>query len=269
VQASNSPQTWHYGVVARFWAEFNNDGPEIPYYLRRIEAHGQPALDAGCGTGRLLLPALRAGLDVDGSDISTDMLELCRSKAEREGFAPRLYAQAMHELALPRTYRTIVACGAFGLGSDREGDRAALRRFYEHLEPGGVLLFDHEMPYADPQRWRYWLGESRQKLPEPWPTTVTRRVAADGSEYELFSIIESLDPLEQRVTLRMRAALWQNGTRGEEEECVLVLNLYFKGEILLMLEQAGFELLGVEGPFTDIPAKPDDGTVVFVARKPG
>ena len=26
------PQTWHYGVVARWWAEFNTDGPEIDYF---------------------------------------------------------------------------------------------------------------------------------------------------------------------------------------------------------------------------------------------
>ena len=73
-------QTWHYGVVARWWAEFNVDGPEIDYFRVFVEA-GQPALDAACGTGRLLIPYLHAGLDVDGSDISPDMLALCRERA--------------------------------------------------------------------------------------------------------------------------------------------------------------------------------------------
>jgi SAM-dependent methyltransferase len=68
--------TWHYGVVARWWAEFNEGGPEIKYFQRYIDA-GQPALDVACGTGRLLLPYVRAGLDVDGCDISEDMLALC------------------------------------------------------------------------------------------------------------------------------------------------------------------------------------------------
>jgi hypothetical protein len=26
---TDRPQTWHYGLVARWWAEFNTDGPEI------------------------------------------------------------------------------------------------------------------------------------------------------------------------------------------------------------------------------------------------
>ena len=37
-----------------------------PASRKDIEESGQPALDLGCGTGRLLLPFLRAGLDVDG-----------------------------------------------------------------------------------------------------------------------------------------------------------------------------------------------------------
>src|SRR5439155_750840 len=114
---------------------------EIPYFQRYIE-RGQPALDVACGTGRLLLPYLRAGLDVDGCGVSADMVALCREKAELEGLSPTLWAQPMHELDPPRTYKTIFVCGAFGLGSTREHDFEALRRFRDDLEPGGTLLLD-------------------------------------------------------------------------------------------------------------------------------
>ena len=132
-------QTWHYGLVAKWWAEFNTTGPEVDYFRRFVE-EGRPALDTACGTGRLLLPYLRAGLDVDGCDISPDMLALCRERAEQEGLAPKLYAQALHELDLPRRYRTILVCGGFGLGGQREHDAEALRRIHDHLEPGGTLV---------------------------------------------------------------------------------------------------------------------------------
>ena len=52
---SEQPQTWHYGLMAEWWAHFNVGGPEIEYFRRYVE-RGQPALDAGCGAGRLLLP---------------------------------------------------------------------------------------------------------------------------------------------------------------------------------------------------------------------
>ena len=31
-------QTWHYGVIARYWAEFNTEGPEIEYFGRFVSA---------------------------------------------------------------------------------------------------------------------------------------------------------------------------------------------------------------------------------------
>jgi len=120
------PRTWHYGLIARWWAEFNVSGPEIDYFRRSVEAGGQPALDVACGTGRLLIPYLRAGLEVDGCDISGDMLALCRERAEAEGLSPNLYRQPMHRLDLPRRYRTIFVCGSFGLGGDRDHDLEAL-----------------------------------------------------------------------------------------------------------------------------------------------
>jgi SAM-dependent methyltransferase len=130
------PQTWHYGLIAKWWSEFNVDfrPHEIPYFQRHIERNGQPALDVACGTGRLLLPYLRAGLDVDGCDVSADMIELCREKATREGLSPTLFVQPMHELDPPRRYKAIFICGAFGLGSTREQDFEALRRFHEYFE---------------------------------------------------------------------------------------------------------------------------------------
>src|SRR5215207_11046001 len=87
---SERPQTWHYGLVARWWAEFNEASEdELAFYSGFIEDSGQPALDAGCGTGRLLIPLLRAGFDIDGSDLSPDMLAHCREKAQRLGLHRR------------------------------------------------------------------------------------------------------------------------------------------------------------------------------------
>ena len=146
------PQTWHHGLVADWWAEFNLDGPEIDYFGRFVAA-GQPALDAGCGAGRLLVPWLQAGYDVDGCDVSADMVARCRARAEREGLNPTLLFQPLHELDPPRSYRTVVVCGVFGIGSTRAQDEEALRRLYSALEPDGTLLLDNEVPWANARRW--------------------------------------------------------------------------------------------------------------------
>ena len=262
-----APQTWHHGLVAKWWAEFNEGGPEVAYFQRFVE-DGQPALDMACGTGRLLLPYLRAGLDVDGCDVSGDMIALCRARAEREALEPTLFVQAMHELDPPRSYRTIVVCGGFGLGSDRAQDLQALDRFHEHLEPGGLLVLDNEVPYANVRQWLRWPKGERVGRPKPWTDVGSdRRSASDGSELALQSRLLDIDPLEQRAILEMRAQEWREGELVAEEEHTLHIGLYFTNELQLMLERAGFEVVAVHGGHEEREATADDDFVVFVARK--
>lgn len=263
---SDSVQTWHYGLVARYWAEHLTEGPEIAYFQKQIERYGQPALDAGCGTGRLLIPYLRKGLDVDGCDVSADMLALCQEKAEREGLKPRLYQQALHDLALPRSYQTIVVCGALGIGVSRLQDFVALQRFYQHLDFGGTLLLNLYLPYGNAKEWQLWLRESREHLPEPWPETIGK-TPPPGSDYELHSRVLAFDPFEQRLTRQMRTLLWHDGEPIADHVYTLNENLYFRNEFRQMLEQVGFEIEAIQGNHTEVEATAEHEVIVFIARK--
>ena len=268
--AAENPQTWHHGLVARYWAQFNDDfrPHEIPYFQRFVENGRGPALDVGCGTGRLLLPYLRAGLDVDGCDVSPDMVALCRERAEREGFAPSLSVQPMHALELPRRYRTIYVCGSFGLGSTREQDLEALRRFHAHLEPGGTLLVDIEVPYADPGHWAMWTKEGgRSELPRVPTPPESGKIAPDGYEYGLSSRCIAFDPLAQRISYAMVARMWKDGELVAEEDHRLDIGLYFVNELALMLDRAGFDVVAVHGDHVEVDATGDNEFVVLVAKR--
>lgn len=262
------PRTWHYGLVAEYWGAHDDEfrPHEIPYFRRFVEDGGGPALDVACGTGRLLLPYLRAGLDVDGCDVSEDMVGLCRERAFREGLSPTLWAQPMHELDAPRRYRTIYVCGAFGLGSTREQDEEALRRFHDHLEPGGTLLVDLEVPWADEHLWRHWTSEGRAELPRP-PKERGDPPASPGVAYELRVRCLALNPLAQHVVYEIHVEKWRDGVLEGEEVRRIDINLYFPNEILLLLERAGFRDVAVHGDHVEAPPTPDDEFVVFVARK--
>jgi SAM-dependent methyltransferase len=261
-------ETWHYGLVARYWAEFNVDGPEIDYFRQFVEGDGQPALDVACGTGRLLIPYLRDGLDVDGCDVSADMIALCSEKASAERLTTNLYVQPMHALDLPRRYRTIFVCGGFGLGSDREQDVEALRRFHDHLEPGGTLVIDIEVPYAQADVWQYWPKQERARLPEEWPPWRERRRASDGAEYGLRVRVVSIDPWRRNVTFQIQTQLWRDGELVAEEERTLDHGLYFGPELLLMLDKAGFSDIVVKGDHSEQDPTSDQDFLVFIARKP-
>ena len=266
------PRTWHYGLVARWWAEFNTANPdELAYYRSAIETHGQPALDLACGAGRLLIPLAAEGLDVDGVDLSPDMLAQAATIALSRGLRPTLHASALHEIDLPRRYRTIYCCDSFGLGGQRDYDALAMARVFDHLEPGGAFVFNHYLPYddVDKDRWADWLPEHRRRNPSPWPESGDRRTFADGDEIELLGRRLEFDPFLQRYTREMRAVLRRDGEVVAIEENVLQENVYFAQELVLMLRAAGFREVLVESLYRGTPAGPDDTKVVFVARRAG
>jgi SAM-dependent methyltransferase len=262
----SAPQTWHHGLVAEWWAEFNAGGPEVDYFGTFVRDR-QPALDAGCGTGRLLVPWLRAGYDVDGCDVSADMIARCRDHALAAGFEPTLLVQALHELEPPRRYATIVACGVFGLGSTRAQDAEGLRRLHAALEPGGTLLLDNETPYSNPRLWPFWTRQQRYALPEDWREPRERRRAADGSELALTSRVVDMDPLDQSFRMEIRVLKWRAGELVAEEMHALSMRMYFRDELVLMLGAAGFADVEVRRGYADEPPSGDDEFLVIIARK--
>ncbi len=262
----SAPTTWHHGLVAEWWALFNTTGDEIGYFRRLVEA-GQPALDAGCGAGRLLVPWLEAGLDVDGCDASADMIERCRARARAAGLEPTLFVQPLHELEPPRRYRTIVACGVFGLGSTRAQDEEGLRRLHAALEPEGTLALDIEVPWANAALWRRWTREERESLPTPVRDWGERRTAPDGSERALRTRTLHVDPLDQSTVLEIEAGKWENGALVAEERHELTMRLYFPEETRLLLERAGFADIDVRGGYDDAAPTTDHEMLVFIARR--
>src|SRR4051794_36951045 len=144
-RAMHVPQTWHHGLIADYWAIFNLDAPEVDLYRPYLRS---PVLDAGCGAGRLLAPLRGLGYDIDGCDVSADMVARCRERVPDA----TLWTASLHELDPPRRYAGSIVCGVFGLGTTRAQDEDAIARLYDALLPGGPLILDNEeSPWS---RWR-------------------------------------------------------------------------------------------------------------------
>lgn len=263
-----SATTWHYGLVARWWALFNVDGPEVDFFRRYVEA-GQPALDLACGTGRLLVPYVVAGLDVDGTDVSPDMLGYCREAARAAGASPNLYAQANHELDLPRRYRTIYCCGGFGLGATAEHDEASLRRVFDHLEPGGTFVVDNEVVDDDPARWARWAAAADDAPADPAPPGPgERRRGPDGDEYALTHRIVVVDEASRRAVRALHAWRWRDGELIARERHELVTGAYTPEELVVLLHGAGFADVQVLGGYDGGPPGPKHRFLVYEATRP-
>jgi ubiquinone/menaquinone biosynthesis C-methylase UbiE len=140
---TNSDYDYH-GLLANTWDVWRDNTANWDdrfFYLDIIRQYGQPVLDVGCGTGRLLLDYLGEGIDIDGLDNSPEMLAICQAKANKMGLSPTLLLQSMETVELPRTYRTILApSSALQLITDVKTIKNTLSRFFSYLQSGGAVV---------------------------------------------------------------------------------------------------------------------------------
>jgi SAM-dependent methyltransferase len=141
------------GLVAEaydVWLPHDAGDPDVDVYRRLIERNPGPALELGCGTGRLLVRYAALGLDVEGVDASADMLAICAAHGHAAGVTPTLHHADWLSLDLGREYSTLYnPAGSFALIPDDEDARTALGAWRHHLRPGGQLLVSMGEPAAD------------------------------------------------------------------------------------------------------------------------
>ncbi|MBW4426801.1 MAG: class I SAM-dependent methyltransferase [Nostoc desertorum CM1-VF14] len=78
------------------------DYPDIPYYIKHLSSiGGGRILEAMVGTGRLLIPLLEAGINVEGIDTSPDMLAACRKHCTDRNLNPVLHQGCVENLDIP------------------------------------------------------------------------------------------------------------------------------------------------------------------------
>ena len=223
------------GLAAEVWDPSGGDAPQydLAYLNRVVRENAGPALDVGCGTGRILLPLLGDGLDVEGLEPSEDMVAMCRDKAVARGLDPVIHVQSMHQMDLPRRYATImIPCGSFCLLVYREDALQALDRLYEHLSPGGELIFNLFFELG-PE------GLQCEEVSGLWRAMWHHDLPTGGQVHQHIRAVK-IDRVEQQYFGERRYRLVREGQVVREEILPSFERIYGKYEIAMMLERVGF-----------------------------
>lgn len=148
---------WHetdYG--ARFAADYDlrafGAPPEsetedaVSFLSTMLEGTGGRLLELGSGTGRLLVPLAERGLDVQGIELSPEMVARMHEKPGGEAI-PVLVGD-MASFQLPERFDVVLLAynTLFSIVS-QERQVECLRAAAEHLAPGGKLVIECYAPY--------------------------------------------------------------------------------------------------------------------------
>lgn len=197
---------------------------DIAYYQSRLRDLGGPILEAAVGTGRLLVPLLEAGLNVEGFDHSPEMLAVCQANLDQRNLSVRLTQARFEDFHYDHDFGAIIVpASSFVLIGDFDVALAVLKRFRQHLRPGGLLLIDlPPMSFfevkAQPRRW----------------------TAENGDQLTMVSAMESTDPIGQTRVNQDRYERWRGRKLVETEIELFAYRVWGLKEFELTLQAAGF-----------------------------
>src|SRR3954452_4621318 len=135
--------------------EYRRRRDDVAFYRTLALERGGPALDLGCGTGRLAVPLCRDGHVVVGVDRAAPMLARAAARRARLAAPARarllLVRATLERLPLRRRPRFGFAVSAFHSVQHLHRDQDLVRFFRAvraALQPGGWFAFDLFAPDA-------------------------------------------------------------------------------------------------------------------------
>ena len=238
---------------------------DAAFYLDLARAAPGPTLELGCGTGRLLAPLAREGIEVTGLDLSQAMLAEAKRQLKREAKDVRARVTFvrgdMTDFTLDGQFGLIfVAFRSFMMLDTPEAQRRCLERIHHHLAPGGTVsidLFDPLLGRLEPgKKSRKWARLNEVIHPET--LNVVRIDVAGRTNVPLRQVFEETWRFTER------------GPKGvvRREKEVLRMRWTYRHEMRYLLELAGFEQIEEYSDYHRSP--PAYGKEqVWVARKAG
>ncbi len=199
---------------------------DLEFYRDHLLKTNGKVLEAGVGTGRLLIPFLNAGIDIVGVDVSPQMLRMCRQNCSEHGVETELYEQDLLSLTLPHQFTSIIMpTGSFSLLPGRTAALKVLSLFKEHLKKSGTILIDLELPT------NFVPGTSTV---HSFPLTQDSGILFTDTALEL-------DWTEQKMISLHRYEKWEQGVLTKSELSQFVLYWYGLKEFESILSDVGYK----------------------------
>jgi SAM-dependent methyltransferase len=238
------------------------DLADAPFYVDLARETGGPVLEIGCGTGRVLLPTAREGIEIYGVDNSAPMLAVLRKNIANESPEVQknitLYAGDMRDFRLDRKFALVTIPFRPMQHMFTISDQvAALNSAAVHLKDGGMLAFDVFYPKFE----RLPLGIGEEILEAEWsplaaPDTVIRRYYRK----------DSVDKINQSFALTFIFRTYRGNKLVLEEREGLKMSYYTYPHLRSLFLLAGLEPVAEYGSFAKTALDNAAEEMIFLLR---
>jgi SAM-dependent methyltransferase len=238
--------------------------PDVDFFVEAAQASGGPVLEVGCGTGRILVPTARAGIDIVGLDLSPHMLRICQQRLLDEPAAVqsrvRLHQADMRDFDLGQTFSLVtLPFRPFQHLTTVADQLACLASIHRHLVEGGRLILDIFNPSLPALTWDN-VGQELGDEPE-FTTPDGRRVVGRDR-------VVSRDYANQVIQIELIYYVTHPDGREERLVHAFPMRYLFRFEAEHLLVRSGFE---VEAVYADYDKSPYGakypGELIFVAKR--
>lgn len=233
---------------------------DLTFWTELARRTGGPALEVGCGTGRVLIALATAGFSVVGVDVSPAMLAVAREKVQASNLGRRIELVECNalDMNLGRTFPLVfMALNSFGHFAEPGEPERALERMRAHLEPGGLLALDltNPTPGAFGETTGLLIHEYTRPGPDPGWQTVKQR-----SQWQNF--------VAQRIDV---SCIYDEvNAAGEIRRTIapFALRYFYPNELRLLFERAGLVVEGVYGSYDLDPLDDASDRLIPIGRNP-
>jgi len=237
--------------------------PDVAFYVDEARRAGGRVLELGCGTGRVLIPTARAGVEITGLDASSGMLDTCRERlaAEHPEVQSRvtLIQGDMRSFDLGCRFDMVtIPFRPFQHLVTVDDQLACLGAVRRHLSKTGRFVFDVFNPSLD-LLVNHPLGVESGHEPE--------FVTPDGRRVVRCFRAVSQDRFQQTGSYELIYDVTHSDDRKERLVHSFQLRYVFRFEAEHMLARAG---LAVEHLYSDFARSPYGaeypGDLIFIAK---
>ena len=229
---------------------------DIGFWQRLAVANDGPVLELGCGTGRVALPVVKAGVQLVGIDLSAPMLARARARLTRARLAERALLVRGDIRQMPfrsrKGFGLVMAPYGILQSLTREKDLAAtLASVARVLKRGGLFGLDL---VPDLPRW----SEYRRR------TSLTGRKDAKTT----VTLVESVRQDRRRqLTIFDQEYVERRGRERKVHRFALTFRTLSVPQMVRRLEHAGFVIQAILGDYQGGPWDERADVWVILARK--